>query len=146
MLPKDLSMPFMLNLNGRGSHMSLNLIDSPIGNGIILYILFSTPHNTLQPVDISVHKQLESHFSNITDFITLVSVTHGATRVTVNKANVPILFKEVFEKLMSMKTIISGFPISGICPSTPKLYLKERLMPSDDATVTVNLVQQATHS
>ena len=47
---------------------------------------------------------------------------------------------------MSMKTIISGFRISGICPFNPEAILKERLMPSDDATVTVNQIQQATPS
>ena len=45
---------------------------------------------------------------------------------------------------MSMKTIISGFRTSGICPFNPEAILKERLMPSDDATGIVNQVQQAT--
>ena len=47
---------------------------------------------------------------------------------------------------MSMKLIISGFRISGICPFNPEAILKERLMPSDNATVTVNQIQQATPS
>ena len=64
----------------------------------------------------------------------------------VNKTDFPILLKETFEKTMSMKTIISGFHTSGICPFNPEAILKERLIPSDDATVTVNLVQQATPS
>ena len=80
----------------------------------------------------------------ITDFIVLASVTHGATKITVNKTNFPILFKEAFEKTMSTKTIISGFHTSGICPFNPEAILKERLMPSDDATGIVNQVQQAT--
>ena len=81
----------------------------------------------------------------ITDSITLASVTHGATRITVNKTNFPILMKEAFEKAMFIN-IISGFYTPGICPFNPEAILKERLMPSDDATVTVNQIQQATPS
>ena len=89
-------------------HMSLKLIDLAIEN-VILYCL--PPHIThlLQCLDRSVHKPPKNHFSTIMDFITLASVTHGATRVMVNKTNFPILFKEAFEKTMSMKMIISGF-------------------------------------
>ena len=105
-----------------------------------------SPHTThlLQPLDILVYKPLKNHFSTITDFIVLASVTHGPTKIMVNKTNFPILFKEAFEKTMSMKTIISGFHTSGICPFNPEAILKERLMPSDDATGIVNQVQQAT--
>ena len=135
----------ILIIDGHGSHMSVNLIDSSIENNVILYCL--PPHTThLQIFGISVFKPLKNYFSTITDFITLASVTHGATRVTVNKTNFPILFKEAFDKTLSMKTIISGFRISRICPFNPEAILKERLMPSDDATVTVNQIQQATPS
>ena len=125
--------------------MSFKLIDSAIENNVILYCLPHTTHLN-QQLDISVYKSLENHFSTITDFIVLASVTHGTTKITVNKTNFPILFKEAFEKTMSMKTIISGFRTSGICPFNPEAILKERLMPSDDATGIVNQVQQATPS
>ena len=62
----------------------------------------------------------------ITDFIVLASVTHVTTKTMVNKTNFPILFKEAFQKTMSMKMIISGFHISGICPFNPEAILKER--------------------
>ena len=60
-------------------HMSLKLIDSAIENNVILYCL--PPHTThlLQLLDRSVYKPPKNHFSTITDFITLASVTHGAT-------------------------------------------------------------------
>ena len=64
----------------------------------------------------------------------------------VNKTDFPILFKEAFEKTMSIKTIISGFRTSGICPFNPEATLTEKLMPSDGGTVTVSQVQQATTS
>ena len=64
----------------------------------------------------------------------------------VNKTDFPVLFKEAFEKTMFMKTIISGFCTSGICPFNPEAILKERLMPSDDVTGTANQVQQTTPS
>ena len=124
----------------------MKLIDSVIENNVILYCL--PPHTThlLQPLDILVYKPLKNHFSVITDSITLASVTHGATRITVNKTNFPILMKEAFEKTMFINMIISGFCTPGICPFNPEAILKERLMPLDDATVTVNQIQQATPS
>ena len=45
-----------------------------------------------------------------------------------------------------MKTIVSDFYTSRIFPLNPKAILKERLMPSDDATITINQVQPATPS
>ena len=136
----------ILIIDGHGSHMSLKLIYSTIENNVILYCLPPYTTNLLQPLDISVYKPLKNQFSTITDFTVLASVTHEATKITVNKTNLPILFKEAFEKTMSMKTIISGFRTSGICPFNPEAILKERLMPSDDATGIVNQVQQATPS
>ena len=43
----------------------------------------------------------------------------------VYKTDFPIPFKEMFEKTMSMKTIISGFHTSGICPFNSEAILKE---------------------
>ena len=99
---------------------ALNLIDSVIANELIIYCLL--PHTThlLQPLDIPVYKQLKNYFSTITDFITLASVTHRVIRVTVNKTNFPISFKEVIEKKVSMKMIISGIYKSGIYPLNPE--------------------------
>lgn len=92
----------ILIIDGRGSHKSLNLIDSAIANEVILYRLL--PHTTHlgQPLKMSIHKSLRSHFSTITCFFTLASVTDGTT-------NFPILFKVTFEKTMPMKRIIFGF-------------------------------------
>lgn len=94
----------------------LNLIDSVIANELIIYCLLPHTIHLLQPLAISVYKQLKNYFSTITDFITLASVTHRVIRVTVNKTNFPISFKEVIEKKVSMKMIISGIYKSGIYP------------------------------
>ena len=88
----------ILIIDGHGSHMSLKLIDSAIENNVILYCLPPHTAHFLQPLDISVFKPLKNHFSTITDFIVLATETHGATQITVNKINFPILFKEAFEK------------------------------------------------
>ena len=124
----------ILIIDGYGSHVSLNLIDSAIANELILYCLLHNTIQPLQPLDIAVYKSLKNHLSTITDFITLASVTHRINRATVNKTNFPILFKEAIEKTVSMKMIISGFCTSGICPFKPEAILKERLMPYDDAS------------
>ena len=67
------------------------MIDLAIANEVIVYCLL--PHTThlLQSLEISVYTPLKKHLSTITDFITLAIVTHGATRVTVNKTNLPNL-------------------------------------------------------
>ena len=76
----------ILIIDGHGSHMSLNLIDSAIENNVILYCL--PPHTThLQPLDISVFKPLKKHFSTITDFIikiTLYCTVYHPTQHTFN--------------------------------------------------------------
>ena len=76
----------ILIIDGHGSHLSLNLIDSAIENNVILYCL--PPHTThLQPLDISVFKPLKKHFSTITDFIikiTLYCTVYHLTQHTFN--------------------------------------------------------------
>lgn len=92
----------ILIIDGHGFHKSLNLIDLAIANEVILYHLLPYATHLGQPLKMSMHKLLRSHFSTITCFFTLAGVTDGATYF-------PILFKETFEKTMPMKRIISGF-------------------------------------
>ena len=85
--------PHILIIDGHGSHINLDVIDAAIFNYIELYCL--PPHTThlLQPLDVSVYRPLKAHFSKITDSITLATVGQRE-RVTINKTNFPIIFRE----------------------------------------------------
>ena len=66
--------------------------------------VYHPTQHLFQPLDISVYKPLKNHFSTITDFITLASVTHGATRVTVNKTNFTYSINQVQPAMPSDKS------------------------------------------
>ena len=69
--------------------MSLNLIDSAIANQVTLYCLLLHTTHLGQALKIHVHKPSKDHFSTITDFITLPSVTHGTSRVNCEQNQFP---------------------------------------------------------
>ena len=77
-----------------------------------------------------MYKPLKNHFSNITDFIILAGITQNRN-IQINKTNFPIVFKEVYEKSMTMSTIKSEFRATGIYPFNPNAILKDCLMPSE---------------
>ena len=110
----------------------LNFIDTARENDIILYCL--PPHTThiLQPLHVPVYKPRKNHFSSITDFIILASVTLNE-KVLINKTNLHVVFREAFNKTMAITTIKSGFRVCGICPFNPNAIIKDHLMPSDAA-------------
>ena len=76
----------------------------------------------------------KNHFSNITDFIILAGVTQNQN-IQINKTNFPIVFKEDYEKSMTMSTIKSGFHATCIYPFNPNAILKDCLMPSESPVV-----------
>ena len=84
----------LLIIDGHGSHISLNVIDTARENNM-LYCL--PPHTThiLQPLDVSLYKPLKNHFSRITDFIILASVTLNE-KVLINKTNFHVVFLRSF--------------------------------------------------
>ena len=86
----------LLIIDGHGSHISLNVIDTARENNM-LYCL--PPHTThiLQPLDVSVYKPLKNHFSCITDFIILASVTLNE-KVLINKTNFHIVSLRSFRQ------------------------------------------------
>ena len=120
----------ILFIDGHGSHISLKVIDAAKENNIILYCL--PPHMThvLQPLNVSVYKPIKNHFSNITDFIILAGVTQN-WNIQINKTIFPIVFKEGYEKSMTMSAVKSGFCATGIYPFNPNVILKDHLMPSE---------------
>ena len=107
----------ILFIDGHGSHISLRLIDLAKESNVILFCL--PPHTThlLQPLDVAVFSPLKNHFSKITDFVQIISATSNElTTVYVNKANFHLIFKEAFNRTMSIATVIAGFRKTGIYP------------------------------
>ena len=80
----------------------------------------------------SVYKSLKNHFSSITDFIILASVTLNEN-VLINKTNFHAVFREAFDKMKTIITIKFGFRVCVICPFNPNAIIKDCLMPSDAA-------------
>ena len=65
----------ILFIDGHGSHISVRIIDFARANNVTLFCL--PPHTTylLQPLDVAVFSPLKKHFSNITDFIQIISAS-----------------------------------------------------------------------
>ena len=64
----------LLFINGHCSHITVDLINAPIHNNIILYCLLPHATHILQPLDVAVYRPLKMHFSRITDFITIATL------------------------------------------------------------------------
>ena len=90
------------------------------------------PHtrHVLQPLNVSVYKPLKNHFSNISDFVIFAGITQN-WNIQINKTIFPIVFKEAYEKSMTMSTMKSGFCATGIYPFNPNVILKDHVIPSE---------------
>ena len=124
----------ILIIDGHGSHASIEILQAVIDSNVILYCLPPHTIHILQPLDVAVYRSLKAHFSKITDFI--VIATFGQKRkVSINKTNFAVIFKEAFEAAMNMKTIINGFRLIDIYPFNPNATKKQKLMPTNIATL-----------
>ena len=77
-----------------------------------------------------MYKPLKNHFSNISDFVIFAGITQN-WNIQINKTIFPIVFKEAYEKSMTMSTMKSGFCATGIYPFNPNVILKDHVIPSE---------------
>ena len=114
----------ILIIDGHGSHIFIEKIQA-IDNNEILYCL--PPHTThiLQPLDVAVYQPLKAHFSKITDFIVIVTLGQEK-KVTINKTNFAVIFKEAVEAAINTKIIINGFRTTGIYPFNSNAIKKRK--------------------
>jgi hypothetical protein len=128
-------------MDGHGSHLTIELIDLARKHNVILYCL--PPHLThlLQPLDVAVFKSLKVYFANLCHRVKLVTL--GTDKVIhVSKRNFTAIFREAFEKAMSLETMRSGFRKCGISPFSPEAIDWSKLF--DDATSSSTVVRPCT--
>ena len=72
-------------------------------------IIILPPHtaNVLQPLDVCLFKSLKANLSKVIDGVKMLSVTGDYQNN--NKTNFTAIFKESFERSMSLATIKNGF-------------------------------------
>ena len=87
------------------------------------------PHTTivLQPLDVGLFRSLKANLSKVTDVVKMLSVTGDYQNI--NKTKFTAIFKESFERSMSLATIKNGFRKIGIYPFNPEAIDKTRLIP-----------------
>ena len=73
---------------------------------IIYFTAYHCIPHILQPLDMSVYKPLKNHFSSITDFTILASMTLSE-KVLINKTNFHVVFQEAFNKMMTIRVPIN---------------------------------------
>jgi hypothetical protein len=103
--------PQLLILDGHGSHETLGIIERAIAENIIMLSL--PPHCThvLQPLDRTVFGPLKSAYNELcSDFL----VEHPLH--VINKWSFPTLFRQSWEKALSVENITNGFRACGIHP------------------------------
>ena len=118
--------PVILFVDGRSSHLTLELIDLARSNDIILFCL--PPHTThaLQPLDVAVFKSLKGSF-----FKTVRAFCFTRKNFVVSKRDFVSVVKGPFEKAFSISNIKAGFSKSGIFPFNPKVVDVAKMKPSE---------------
>ena len=119
--------PTVLIIDGHGSHITYSVIKRALEENIKIILL--PPHTTdvLQQLDVGLFRSLKVNLSKVTDRVKMLSVTGGYQ--SINKTNFTAIFKESFERSMSLATITNGFRKTGIYPFNPKAINKTSLIP-----------------
>ena len=113
--------PTLLITDGRGSHITYSVIKRAVNENIKIILI--EPHTTnvlrsLQSLDVSLFRSLKENLSKVTDKVKLLSVIGDYQNI--NKTNFTAIFKESFERSMSLATIKNGFTLL-----TPKQLIKQ---------------------
>jgi hypothetical protein len=94
----------ILFLDGHVLHVSLKLIDLAVANDVILYRLPSHSTHILQPLDVSIFKQVKLTWIN-----RLREVLRMNSFKSVTNKTFPGILKDVLEKSCKKEIAISGF-------------------------------------
>ena len=114
--------PTLPIIDGRGLHIYYSVIKRALEENIKIILI--PPHTTnpvLQPLDLGLFRSLKTNLSKVTDGVKMLSVTGDYQNI--NKANFVTIFKESFERSMSLATIKNGFRKTGIYPGKFKQVL-----------------------
>ena len=113
--------PTLLIMDCHGSHITYSVIKRAMEKNIKIILLAPHTANVLQPRDVGLFRSLKANLSKVTDGVKMLSVTGDYQNI--DKTNFTAIFKESFERSMSLATIKNGFRKTGIYPGKFKQVL-----------------------
>lgn len=103
--------PLLLLLDGHSSHFSPEVIRTAAAEGVIVFAL--PPHTThlCQPLDKGAFAPLKVEWRKVVQGFMSKSMGRSVTRYDFSE-----LFKKAWSNAMTLKIIVAGFRVTGICP------------------------------
>ena len=126
----------ILIIDDDGLHITYSVIKRAVQENIKTTLPPSHTTNVLQLLDVGLFRSLKANLSKVTDGIKVLSVTGDYQ--SINKTNFTAIFKEFFERSMSLATIKNRFRKTGIYPFNPKAIDKTRLIPQNHTIINTN--------
>ena len=117
--------PVLLNMDGHGTHMSIELIELARSSGVHLLCLPSHTTHVLQPLDVGVFRSFKSYFSKA---CSKYLAAHPGRVITSDK--LASLVAEAWPLSLSPLNIMSGFKKTGIYPLNPSEVTDRQIAPS----------------
>ena len=113
------SRPLLLILDGHTSHYTLDLVQSALEHGVVLFLL--PPHTTAdsQPLDISCFGPLKTYWVEACREYMFANVGRVITKFQFSQ-----LFAKAWSNGMTISNIVSGFRKTGIYPFNPQAVLE----------------------
>ena len=102
--------PLLLLLDGHASHYCPDVIKMAAAERIIIFALPPNTTHLTQPLDRSCFSPLKSQWKQV------VQAFVAQHRRSVSRYDFCSLFSKAWVEAMSMKTVISGFKVCGVCP------------------------------
>ena len=130
--------PTLLIMDCHGSRITYSVIKRAMEKNIKIILLAPHTTNVLQPLDVGLFRSLKANLSKVTDGVKMLSVTGDYQNI--NKTNFITIFKESFERSMSLATIKNGFRKTGIYPFNPEAIDKTRLIPIEPSPSSTPLI------
>ena len=134
--------PTVLIFDGHGSHIIYSVIKRAVEENIKIILLPPNTTNVLQLLDVGLFRSLKADLSKATDGVKMLSVTGDYQNIS--KTNFTVIFKESFERSMSLATVKNGFRKTGIYPFNPKAINKTRLIPIEPSPSSTPIIATST--
>ena len=134
--------PTLLIFDGHGSHIIYSVIKRAVEENIKIILLPPNTTNVLQLLDVGLFRSLKADLSKATDGVKMLSVTGDYQNIS--KTNFTVIFKESFERSMSLATVKNGFRKTGIYPFNPKAVNKTRLIPIEPSPSSTPIIATST--
>ena len=134
--------PTLLIINGHGSDITYSVIKRAVEENIRIILLPPHTTNVHQPLHVGLFRSLKANVLKVTDGVKMLKVT--ADYQNINKTNFTAIFKESFERSMSLPTIKNGFRKTGIYLCNPEAIDKTRLITIKSSPSSTPLIPTST--